>query len=353
MNKRLSVTIILAITCMIALTGCGKKPKAVVSEFCAAMQDADYEKMNECLSEPSDSVEDPFSSDEELSVFGNFISEQAKEMKYEIIDTDIDGDEAMVSVEFVYTDASSIVRNTFAQYFTQALGLAFSGASEDQMGNLLLDIFNQQLSGSPLIKTKETVGIKCVKKDKEWKIAEVSDDLINVLTCNILETFNEIGDSFEENSNDSGIPVEDITDTDTAEEIDYTYVSKGEEIQLASIKISVLDCSETKELKSDYSEDVAEDGTKFIVYTIKVENITTVPFEFEASDIPLMDSQGRYFNNYSDIYFTVDNYIDYRELSPNMPETGVMVYKVPEDSAGYGFCLQNADTEEAYCFLGR
>lgn len=361
MKKKVFWGLFITIMCVISLTGCGKNPKSVVNKFCAGMKSLDYAKMNECLLDPDDKITDPFEGeDEELEVFNTFIKEQSGNIKYKVLDSDVDGEEATVNVKFKYIDASPVIKSAMGEYFSQAFGMALAGASEEQMSNLLLTIFQQKLSETTLSTTESIVTVKCKKKDGEWKVAEVSDDIANVITCNILKAFEHVGDSLDGNdtksSDDSSSSDSNAIDSvkeDSEEEIVYKDIPMGQEVQLATIKLTVLDCRETSEIKNDYSESKAPEGSKYVVFTVKVENTTKNPSEFSASDIPLQDSEGRMFTYDSDATFTLDDYMLYRETNPNMPETGSFAYNVPADATGYGFCVGNADTGEYLRFMGQ
>lgn len=362
---------VLAMIGTILLTGCGKDPKNVVGKFCDAFKKLDYAKMNECMLTPDSDISDPFKGeDEELEMFNTFVKEQAGKMEYEIIGSTVDGDAGTVSVKFIYTDAGPVVSATFAEYFTQALAMAFSGGSDEQMEQLLTTIFQDKLQNTTLSTTTETVVIDCVKSGKDWKIKEVGDGVANVMTCNILKSFEAIGNSLggsNENTSSkkdsSGIEVVDATKdntdenmdsaSDAEEEINYTDVPMGQEVQLATMKLTVTGCEEAKEIKNSYSTSTAKDGTKYVIFTLRAENTTKSPFDCAVSDVPLMDDQGRYFSMDTDATIDADNDILYRELNPNMPEEGVVVYSVPEDATGYGMTLAHADTEEAFRFLGK
>lgn len=60
-----------------------------------------------------------------------------------------------------------------------------------------------------------------------------------------------------------------------------------------------------------------------------------------------MDEQGRIFNSYDSIN-SVDNYLNMRELAPNIPENGKIVYEIPQDAKKYYFVIQKAGTNEEY-----
>ena len=371
MKKKTFLIPVLAMIGMILLTGCGKNPKNVVGKFCDGLKKLDYAKMNECMLNPNEDISDPFrGEDKELEMFNTFVKEQAGKMDYEIIGSTVDGDAGTVSVKFTYTDAGPVVSATFAEYFTQALAMAFTGGSDEQMEQLLTTIFQDKLKNTTLSTTTETVVIDCVKVGKDWKIKEVGDGVANVMTCNILKSFEAIGNSFGGSSDNSGsskefsgIEVVDTTKenvddktestTDSEDEINYTDIPLGQEVQLATMKLTVTGCEEAKEIKNSYSTSTAKDGTKYVIFTIKAENTTKSPFDCAVSDVPLVDDQGRYFSMDTDVTIDADNDILYRELNPNMPEEGVVVYSVPEDATGYGIALAHADTEETFKFLGK
>ena len=137
---------------------------------------------------------------------------------------------------------------------------------------------------------------------------------------------------------------------------ELTYINKGDELTLATIKLTVLDCVETKELTSEYYDPItAMEGTKFATISYKVENITKTPIEeFDmVHGMELYDSQGRSLVANFDL---TNEYTDddlWHTLSPNIPKEIKVVYILPVDAEGYGLVMANASTGEQYCLLAQ
>jgi len=122
----------------------------------------------------------------------------------------------------------------------------------------------------------------------------------------------------------------------------------GEEITLATIKLKVTGSEEKKTISSSYgSPKVAKEGTKFVVVSMEVTNITNSKFSLPA-DFPLIDDKKREFSSYSDTIGGIDKYLDYRDLSPSVKETGVYVYEIPTDATSYSLAFAKAGSKDLY-----
>lgn len=78
---------------------------------------------------------------------------------------------------------------------------------------------------------------------------------------------------------------------------------------------------------SIYSQpEVAGEGAVFVIINMTQTNITSTPFLY--SDFILIDDTGKNYSPYNAIG-SIDNYMDVRELSPDIPESGNAVYRVP------------------------
>ena len=167
--------------------------------------------------------------------------------------------------------------------------------------------------------------------------------LLRLLFCNVL-TSNAI------------TPLEELNSLGEGEEInedDYTWadVPLGTEIQLSTMKITVLECSEENTISGSWDSATADEGTKFIVFKLKVENTTNDTVEFSAP--PLYDKQGRHYEEYEDAGWVLDEEFSYTELAPNMPQTGTCVYNVPQDCNGYYLAVIKDGTDNAFRLSGK
>jgi len=344
MKKVVSLMIIFAL--LLTLTACAgnAKPDTVVTSFCNAMQKFDSVAMASYTQEGSD-VQSPLDDSDELtSQIIDYLTTSASEMKYSIEKSEIINDTAKVTVKYSFVDLSPIVTATLGEYFQQAIAMSLGGADEETITQLFGTIFKEKIESVSAGTAETTVEFECVKSDNEWKIKAVPDDALNVLTCNMYSAFDSFSNDFEEITNDE--------DTAEVEEEDYVWadIPFGEEVELATIRIRLTDVTEDTQLNSSYSDTSAQEGTKFVIITAEIENITKSPLSFN-NDLPLCDDQGRSYNPYEDAFWYVDNSFSYVELAPSITQTGAMIYVVPEDAVGYYLTVIKAGTNEAYRLL--
>lgn len=124
----------------------------------------------------------------------------------------------------------------------------------------------------------------------------------------------------------------------------------GDEITLSALTLKVNKVDETQTISSNYSTPkTAKEGTKFVVVELTVKNITNSEFMFFPDDgLSINDAQGREFKSYSDAIGNVNNYLNSRELSPSVPETGVIVFELPIDATSYSLYTSKAGSKDAY-----
>ncbi len=76
--------------------------------------------------------------------------------------------------------------------------------------------------------------------------------------------------------------------------------------------------------------------------------MTNSGFMFPAEAFVITDNSGRNFETYSGTFGNIDNYLNARNLSPSIPEKGVVVYEIPTDATSYWFISSKAGTTETY-----
>jgi len=185
MKKFLSLC--LALVMVLSLAGCGAKPESAVEDFCKAMQKFDLAAMGECVDGSKEITEEDiasFNEDMPEEIMEYFVT-QAKKMTYSVDKAEVGEDTATITVTFSHTDIQPIMLSVLGEYVKQALVSAFSGASEEDMEDLLYSIFAEKVASEEVTTTQTTVAFPCVKTDDGWKISEVSDDVLHILTCNI------------------------------------------------------------------------------------------------------------------------------------------------------------------------
>lgn len=93
------------------------------------------------------------------------------------------------------------------------------------------------------------------------------------------------------------------------------------------------------------SPEYAGDGAKFLIVNMTIKNTTNQPLTFRA--LSLINQDGDQYEEYSGIGL-VDNYLTVRDLPPNIPETGNVVFRVSSDSTSFKIFGQNSGTGEVY-----
>lgn len=123
----------------------------------------------------------------------------------------------------------------------------------------------------------------------------------------------------------------------------------GEEVNLATINLLVNKIEEKQTLNPKYgSPEVAAKNAKFVVINADFTNVTDAPFTFWTDGMVIKDQKGRNYDPYDDSIGSVDNYIDARDLAPNITENGNMVFEIPQDAESYTMNIGKAGTNEIY-----
>ncbi len=122
----------------------------------------------------------------------------------------------------------------------------------------------------------------------------------------------------------------------------------GDEIVLSTIKFKVNSVREQQTISSQYSSASAREGTKLVVVDLSITNTSKTGFYFPTEAFVLTDNEDRKFETYSNTIGNIDNYLNVQELSPSIPEKGVVVYEIPTNATGYSFIVAKSGTDEIY-----
>ena len=341
----------LAAVLLLSLVGCGStsKPEPVVIELCDALKNFDLAAASTCFVSENQSIEDPYADENENNqdIFTaqaiEYLKNCAKDMTYTLGSTTNNGDTALVPVTFTYVDVSPVISAALGDYITQAFALAFSGADDSVMEDLFGTIFMEKTESVSTGTTASSVEFECVKTDDGWKIREMDEkaqhEIDNIISCNMMKAMESFNSSWSDEDSDAAELSEDYVWQD---------VPAGQVLELATIKMAITGCEELSELTAEYYDpDVAQEGTKFVVLTVEIENITKSTLDFN-NDFSLYDSQGREYQPYSDAFWYYDETFSYTQLSPNIKTTGNLVYLVPADSQDYYIIAAKSGTNEGY-----
>ena len=190
--------LLLALVLAAALTGCGggNGPAKVVREFSEAVKKMDYAAMNACLAEEMD-LDQEEELEEEADSLMTYLKEKAAGITYEIGETKTEEDTASVTVSYTYTDASEAMGEVMKEYVSQALVLAFSGGSEEEMGQIMEDLIEEKIAGAEIGQTTKEVTFQCEKTEDGWKISEMPEEIYDVVSCGILGPIMEMEEALE------------------------------------------------------------------------------------------------------------------------------------------------------------
>ena len=316
----------------------------MMDSFCKAVQAFDLAAMESYMTNSEIDTDISFESSQDLAL-QEMMKTYAGQITYEIHSISIDNDAAQVTVDFTYQDAAPVLAGAMSDYLPQAFALAIGGADDQMLSDAFAGILLEKMETIETYECSESVNFRCVLIDGEWKIESADESIGIVLFSNMMSVLDDTG-----NSDDEAESID--TSEESADEISWNDVPMGSSAELAAIKVTVTDCAETYSIKTDGYTYTADEGAKYIVFTVKVENISKEPLRLDEDLFPLYDSKERHFDPYNEATWYLDDIIYSPKFSPNIPVEGIIVYHVPEDASGYYFAITKRDTNYGYRFYG-
>jgi len=198
------ISLLLILTLVLLTIGCSSQanPETAVKNYLEAVKKFDVETMNSLMAEPEEDYFKEMLEDEgEMATyFMDYIKDNAKKIEYEIINTETEDNTAKVDVKAKFINGSPLIIETFGEFFKNLMAEAFSGneLSEEETEALMIEIMEEKSKEieTEFVETEFTINL--VKKDNNWYLEEVSDELTNVVTSNFFKAFDEINESFNE-----------------------------------------------------------------------------------------------------------------------------------------------------------
>ena len=194
MKKKL-FSIMLAAVIMVSMVGCSSsKPENTVNEFLKNSKNFDLAAMNENISPDSQSdsdVVEAVEDNEDLKPYLKFFKKNAQKMTYTIKETNIDEDEANVTVDFKYVDSSDALNAAFTQ--------AFSGneMSDEEIEKLITDTLTEYESENSDKFAEKTLDLYCIKVDNKWYIDDFDEEFFDVLLCNYISSLENLDNALD------------------------------------------------------------------------------------------------------------------------------------------------------------
>ncbi|SCK01998.1 Uncharacterised protein [uncultured Eubacterium sp.] len=196
------VTLILAFVICFALVSCGSpSPTDVTDSFLKAVKAQDAEEMAKVYAGDDFKVLDDDGEEKEvLGALEKSIMTKFFDFEYKIANEKIDGDKAKVDVTFKTYKMGNAFTAFIGEYFSQALGLAFSGASDKQVEELAETLFTEQLDKLTKKDYTKTVSVSLEKVDDQWKISELDEesDVLNAMSGGLIEAINNTSNAFND-----------------------------------------------------------------------------------------------------------------------------------------------------------
>lgn len=209
-NKLAFIFMILASVVMLTACG-GSSPEKSTEKFLASYKELNIEEMSKYVSkEIKQTIEDESSELEDgmlTEELKSSVKRYASELEYEIVDVNVDKEEgsAVVNLNFIYADGGEVVASSMGEIFGQLMGQAFSNeeSSDEEVNKELSNILVKNLDINEIKKESVSGEITLKLEEDIWKIAEVDDEVLNVLTIGLingLDSWNPFGNlEFEDN----------------------------------------------------------------------------------------------------------------------------------------------------------
>ncbi len=184
---------IYTVTLLTSITGCSAKPQAVVDELITLLKKGDYEKAQQRMITEKGGISFDTTVHEDSS---DIYDRVFKNLEYKILNTSVDGDNAVVKLKTTNLDMQSITQEAMTDIFSRSLTNAFNEDAEEISEEEISKIFIEKMDDPAAQKVIMENDIKLRKdaEDRKWKVVNDST-FINSVTGNLGKSF---GDSAQE-----------------------------------------------------------------------------------------------------------------------------------------------------------
>ena len=189
---------ILILSLLFGMSACtdGPKPQDTVKTFCEAMKTYDYDAMRSCLERELDPEDIIPAEQENLSGLSEYLKHKASDMTYTIGSAEISGDNAKVPVTMEYTDVSPVLGEAVANYLMEVIASVFTGLSEDEMDRIFANELALAISHHETKRAAQDVSFDLVRVNGEWKIKELPEEAVTVMTGNMAHAMDSLDEMF-------------------------------------------------------------------------------------------------------------------------------------------------------------
>ena len=199
------IVVILLIVMLFPIVGCSSaQPEDTVRNYFDAAQNLDIESMVSLI-EPSnteDIEETATLIEEQQDDYPEFLIDYLKanagKITYKIVESTINGDKAVVTVDCKYVDSGLIIKATIGEVFVKMFGQAFSGVemTDEETDQMWSNIMEEQIKTFDETFKEVNLNIDLVKREDKWYIAETSDEILDVVMSGFISAVKDVSDSF-------------------------------------------------------------------------------------------------------------------------------------------------------------
>jgi hypothetical protein len=218
-------TIAVSMLSLALLAGCsGAKPESTVEEFFTAGQQLDAEAMAATIlstNEEEVTETEELLLDDSNKYLVEYFKTNAEKMTYEVTGSEVDGDNAVVTMNAKYVDGAPLIKATISSAFMKMLPLAFSGTemTEEETNQMFADTMKEQSEIVSETFKEATLKIDLVKEDNEWYITEITDEMMDVVMSGFMSLSTELEGAFEETDpQDETDPLDETSTEESANE---------------------------------------------------------------------------------------------------------------------------------------
>ena len=206
---------------LVTLVSCSSaKPDSTVEQLFKAIQKFDFEAISLTITPTARvaagvSISDFQNQSNELPTeFFDYLKKNANKVTFKITDSQTTDEKAIVTVTTKYVDAGPIVKASIGEFFSKALGLAFSSTemTEEESTQMFMSIMNEQIDTLDEQFAEKSIQIELEKVDKTWYVSALSEDLLDVITSGFLSAaadmsnFSAVGEEEAADPNATPIP---------------------------------------------------------------------------------------------------------------------------------------------------
>ena len=187
------IAILIVFTMLFSFAGCtSAKPDKTVSGMLEAIKSWDTAAMGGFI-DINQLYADANVASENQDQMTDILKLITQNLSYQILNTKVDGDSAVVTVSITNTDMSAAM----SEYMLNIFALAFSGnyATEAELETAAYDLLKTSIQNNKSKTVTNQVDVQLTKQDKDW-VVTMSDELTDAIFGGMITAANNLSSSF-------------------------------------------------------------------------------------------------------------------------------------------------------------